>query len=83
MVIIESKNQASSSFSFELSEQIKRGIYKEIRLAKEKAWTEMPNATFNKRINLRDIYKQNVRQKYNITEETERRIISEGIRKGW
>lgn len=81
-MIIESKNQAPSSFSFELSEQIKRGIYKEIRLAKEKSWTEMPNATFNKRINLRDIYKQNVRQKYNITEETERRIISEGIRRG-
>ena len=66
----------------ELSEQTRREIYKEIHYAKDRAWSEKPSDASNRKW-LREKYKQEVRQKYNITKEVYKRISIEGARNSW
>jgi hypothetical protein len=66
----------------ELSEQLRREIYKEMHYAKDRAWSEMPSDT-SKRKELREKYKQKVMQKYNITKEVYKIITVEGARNSW
>ncbi|MBS1257175.1 MAG: hypothetical protein MAG551_00211 [Candidatus Scalindua arabica] len=75
--------RAKSETLFGLSEQTRREIFKEIVMAEDKelrAFIEDPNAPMN---NLAEKYLQEVRQKYNITEEIEREIKLEAFRENW
>ena len=74
------KQRSKSETLFGLTEQTRRKIFKEIVLAEDRAHAEEPNATT---YNLSERYKQEVRQRYNITKETEEEIINEAFRENW
>jgi len=72
--------RAKSETLFGLTEQTRREIFREIVLAEDRADAEEPNATTYR---LSDKYIQEVRQKYNITEEAETKIRLEAYKENW
>ena len=72
--------RAKSETLFGLTEQTRREIFREMILAEDRAYAEEPNATTYR---LEDKYKQEMRQKYNITEATQREIELEAMRENW
>ncbi|GJQ57384.1 MAG: hypothetical protein D8M57_18725 [Candidatus Scalindua sp. AMX11] len=84
------KQRAKSETLYGLTEQVRREIFKEIIAAEERAHSEAdrlidPTKVFNidanhkKQRELQEIFMRDVRQKYNITKEIERKIVVEAL----
>ncbi len=74
-----------------LTEQTRRKFFKELVAAEDRALAEAdiarlrnpPKANIKKWSELEEKYIQEVRQKYNITKEIEKKIVIEGIKENW
>jgi hypothetical protein len=88
------KQRAISETLYGLTEEIRREIFKEIVAAEERAHLEAdrlidPTKVFNidanhkKQRELQEQFKQEVRQKYDITKEIESKIVVEALEEEW
>ena len=88
------KQRSKSETLYGLTEQTRREIFKEIVAAEERSHVEADSlidptkvanieANHRKQRELQEKYKQDVRQKYSITNEIERKIVSEALKEEW
>ena len=80
------KQRSKSETLFELTEQTRREIFKELVSAEDRAFAEtdrLIGPSGKKRRELQEKYKQKVREKYNITKEISKKIEMEGQKENW
>ncbi len=88
------KQRSKAETLYGLTEQTRRDIFKQIVLAEERSHDEADrlidptkvtniDANHKKQRELQERYREEVRQKYNITVEIERKIVNEALKEEW